>query len=140
MATSFDPIPTAESWSLSCGPVLLLAALRGSLEVIDEAGGLEVLRAKSEVQISYMDRLLDEILPDRIRSLTPRSLDERGCQFALEVIAPGADGRSVFEALEAANVECDWRHPNVIRAAPVPLYNSFVDIHRFVSILDNLLS
>lgn len=140
MATSFDPIPTAESWSLSCGPVLLLAALRGSLQVIDEAGGLEVLRAKSELQISYMDRLLDEILPGRIRSLTPRPLDERGCQFALEVIAPGVNGRSVFEALEAANVECDWRHPNVIRAAPVPLYNSFVDIHRFVSILDDLLS
>jgi kynureninase len=139
MDNEFDAIPTAESWSLSCGPVLLFAALRGSLDVITDAGGLPAMRAKSELQIHYMDRLIDEVLAGRIRSLTPRPLAERGCQFALEVIAPGAHGRAVFEALEAANVSCDWRYPNVIRAAPVPLYNSFADIHRFVSILDTLL-
>jgi len=139
MINAFDAIPTAESWSLSCGPVLLFAALRGSLDVISDAGGLPAMRAKSVLQIEYMDRLIDDVLAGRIRSLTPRPIAERGCQFALEVIAPAADGRAVFEALEAANVSCDWRYPNVIRAAPVPLYNSFADIHRFVAILDELL-
>lgn len=140
MSTTFDPIPSAESWSLSCGPVLLFAALRGSLDVIDGVGGLAAMRSKSERQILYLDHLLDEVLAGRIRSLTPRPLDQRGCQFALEVVAPGADGRAVFDELERANVACDWRYPNVIRAAPVPLYNSFGDIHRFVSILDGLLA
>ena len=117
-----------------------MAALRGSLEVFDEAGGMPALRQKSEQQIAYLDLLIAERFPGRVRNLTPPSIDERGCQFALEIIDPIHHGKEVFDRLEAAGVACDWRFPNVIRVAPVPLYNSFIDIWDFVEILDNILS
>ena len=137
MATEFDPIPTAESWQLSNATILSMAALRASLDIIDRAGGMAALRAKSEQQIQFLDRRLADTLGDRIENLTPGSLSERGCQFALRVT--GGNGRQVFEALEHARVLCDWREPDVIRAAPVPLYNSFADIDRFVDILNGIL-
>lgn len=139
MATDFDPIPTVESWQLSNAPILSMAALRASLDVIDRAGGIGALRQKSEQQISYMDAMLDAVLGERIESITPKNIAERGCQFALRVTADGVDGRAIYEQLEAADVACDWRHPAVIRVAPVPLYNSFADIHRFVNVLDGIL-
>jgi kynureninase len=138
MSTTFDAMPTAESWQLSNAPVLSMAALRASLDVFDEAGGMTALRHKSEQQIQYLDFLLRAVLRDRVVSITPRPLDERGCQFALQV-ADRFDGPAVYEELERRGVACDWRHPDVIRVAPVPLYNTFADIHRFVTILDELL-
>ncbi len=140
MATEFDPIPTVESWQLSNAPILSMAALRASLDVIDRAGGIGALRHKSEQQINYLDAMLAEVLGDRIESITPTPMEQRGCQFALRVTAPEVDGRAVYEELEAADVACDWRYPDVIRVAPVPLYNSFTDIHRFVHVLDRILS
>ncbi len=139
MSTNFDAIPTVESWQLSNPPILMMAALRASLDVIDEAGGIPAMRAKSERQIRYLDFLLDEVLGDRIEAVNPRALSQRGCQFALRVTDPDRDGKAVHTALEEAGVACDWRYPRVIRVAPVPLYNSFVDIHRFVEILDGLV-
>ena len=141
MSTSFAAIPTVESWQLSNAPVLAMAALRASLDIFDEAGGMTALRAKTELQIAFMDDLLDEVIGDRMSSLTPRRLAERGCQYALRVTKSngGRDGKTVFAALEAAGFMCDWRHPDVIRAAPVPLYNSFEDIRRFIGELDRIL-
>ncbi len=136
MATEFEPIPTVESWQLSNAPILPMAALRASLDVFDEAGGVPALRAKSVRQIEYLDRRLAQSLGDRVDNLTPRPLDQRGCQFALRMTA--GDGKRVYEALEEARVLCDWREPDVIRVAPVPLYNSFDDIDRFVDILDGI--
>ncbi len=131
MANDFDPIPTVDSWHISNGAVLTLAALRGALEVFDLAGGIEPLRAKSRLQLDLMDRMLAAEFGGRVRSITPTPFDERGCQYALEIVDPDADGRAVFEHLEAHGVGCDWRYPNVIRVAPVPLYNSFGDIAEF---------
>ena len=139
MQTVYEPIPTVESWQLSNAPILSMAALRASLEVIDQAGGIPALRQKSELQIHYFDFLLEAELGNKITNLTPAELTDRGAQFALSITMPGVDGRAVYEALGAAGVRCDWRHPNVIRVAPVPLYNTFVDIHRFVAILKGLL-
>lgn len=137
MATEFDAMPTAESWQLSNAPILAMAALRASLDIIDRAGGVRVLRVKSEQQIEFLDRRLAETLGERVINLTPKPLAERGCQFALQIAA--GDGKRVFEALEHARVLCDWREPDVIRVAPVPLYNSFDDIDRFVTILDEIV-
>jgi kynureninase len=137
MATEFDPIPTVESWQLSNAPILPMAALRASLDIIERAGGMSALRAKSEKQIEFFDRRLEETLAGRVENITPRALHERGCQYALQVVT--GEGKHVFEALEEARVLCDWREPDVIRAAPVPLYNSFADIDRFVDILDGIL-
>lgn len=133
MATEFDPIRTVESWQISNAPVLSMAALRASLDLIDQAGGMAALRRKSERQIEFLDRRLAESLGGRVESITPRPLAERGCQFSLRVTA--GDGKRVFSELREAGVFCDWREPDVIRVAPVPLYNSFGDIDRFVGIL-----
>lgn len=139
METVFEPIPTVESWQLSNAPILAMAALRASLELFDQAGGMEVLRAKSERQIRYFDHLLAAELHGRVDRITPGAMDQRGAQFALTITDPARDGRAVYERLEASGVACDWRYPNVIRVAAVPLYNSFTDIHRFVQILKGLL-
>ena len=139
MGTVFEPIPTVESWQLSNPSILALAALRASLDVFDRAGGMAPLRAKSQRQFAYLDFLLGEVIGERVESVTPAAPAERGCQCSLRVRAPGVDGRAVYEALQDAGVACDWRHPDVIRVAPVPLYNSFSDIWRFVDLLDGAL-
>ena len=133
MATEFDPIRTVESWQISNAPVLSMAALRASLDLIDQAGGMAALRRKSERQIEFLDRRLAQSLGGRVESITPRPLAERGCQFSLRIAS--GDGKRVFVELREAGVFCDWREPDVIRVAPVPLYNSFGDIDRFVGIL-----
>ncbi|MEM9564131.1 MAG: kynureninase [Actinomycetota bacterium] len=141
MATTFDPIPTVESWQLSNPPILMLAALLASLEVFTEAGGMAPLRAKTERQITYLDRLLADRVGDRIEQVNASELHRRGCQFALRLRDGDrtADGKAVHAALEGAGVACDWRYPDVIRVAPVPLYTTFEDLHRFVNILEGVL-
>jgi kynureninase len=140
MDTVFDPIPTVESWQVSNAPVLAMATLHASLDVIDKAGGITAMRAKTERQVAYMDFLLATVIGDRIENITPRAMHERGCQLALRVTDANRDGTAVHAALEAAGVACDWRYPDVIRVAAVPLYNSYLDIFRFVEILDRLLA
>ncbi len=140
METVFEPLPTVEAWQVSNAPVLSMAAVRASLDVFDDAGGMSALRSKSELQIAYLDFLLEMLLAGRIENITPGDLSERGCQFALRVTAPGIDGKKIYDGLEAAGVSCDWRYPDVIRVAPVPLYNSYLDIYRFTEILASLLS
>lgn len=135
MKNEFIPIPTAEAWQISNGSIFAMAPLVGSLALFDEAGGMEPIRAKSEQMSAYMDYLLDSRLAGKVESITPRDPDQRGCQLSLKVVANGIDGQAVFERLQGADVECDWRYPNVIRVAPAPLFNSFEDIHRFVEIL-----
>lgn len=137
MATTFEPVHSVDSWQVSNGAILSLAALRASLDVVTMAGGISAMRAKSELQVAYLDRLLNERLGERVVNITPSPMSERGCQFALRIAA--GDGRRVFEALEHARVFCDWREPDVIRVAPVPLYNSFADLDRFVDILDEIV-
>ncbi len=138
MSTTFDAIPTVESWQLSNAPILPMAALRASLDIFDRAGGMPALRTKSVQQIEFFDRRLAETLGGRVENITPLNLAERGCQYALRVVS--GDGKRVFEELEKARVLCDWREPDVIRVAPVPLYNSFDDIDSFVDILDGIVS
>lgn len=140
METVFEPIPTVESWQLSNAPILSMAALRASLDLFERAGGMGPLRAKSEQQLAYLDHLLAEVIGGRVESITPRALGDRGCQYALRITTPGIDGREIHRALERADVACDWRHPDVIRVAPVPLYNTFADIHRFITIFDRVLT
>ncbi|MFQ5556765.1 MAG: kynureninase, partial [Acidimicrobiales bacterium] len=114
MLTEFDPIPTVEAWQLSNPPILAMAALRASLEIFDEVGGMAAVRAKALDQVTYLDYLLDELFADEVECITPRAPDARGGQLSLRLRNP-IDGRAVFRALEADDVACDWRHPDVIR-------------------------
>ena len=137
MVTRFVPIPTVESWQLSNAPVLPMAALRASLDVIERAGGMGALRAKAERQIGFLNQRLAGTLAGRVENVTPKALAERGCQHALRVVA--GDGQRVFRALQEERVYGDWREPDVIRVAPVPLYNSFADIDRLIDVLDRIV-
>jgi len=140
MENNFKPIPTAEGWQLSNPPVLSLAAIRGSLDTIKIAGGISELRKKSLKLSQYMMDLIALELKDSIRVITPTNDHERGCQLSLMVTVEGLDGKAMFNALEANGVTTDWREPNVIRVAPVPLYNSYQDVFHFVRILKECLA
>lgn len=139
MENHFQAIPTAEGWQLSNPPVLSLGAIRGSLETIEIAGGIKALRAKSLKLSQYMMSLIELELGKNIRIITPRAEHERGCQLSLMITIEGLDGKVMFNALEENGVTTDWREPNVIRVAPVPLYNSFEDVYHFVRILKECL-
>lgn len=139
MENTFKPIATAEGWQLSNPPVLSLAAVRGSFDTIKLAGGITALRKKSLQLTNYMIALLKEELAEQIRIITPMNPNERGCQLSLMVNIPGLNGKAMFNALEKNGVTTDWREPNVIRVAPVPLYNSFQDVFHFVRILKGCL-
>ena len=135
MENTFKPIASAEGWQLSNPPVLSLAAVRGSFDTIKLAGGMSVLRKKSLKLTQYLLDLIQHELGDKIRVITPVEPSERGCQLSLMVNVDGLDGKAMYNALEENGVTTDWREPNVIRVAPVPLYNNFQDIYHFVRIL-----
>ncbi|WP_448213326.1 kynureninase [Colwellia sp. MEBiC06753] len=139
MANEFHPIPTAEGWQLSNPPVLSLAAVRGAYETVILAGGMAKLRAKSIQLSQYLRALLAIELGDKVRVITPEAQEQSGCQLSIMVNVDGIDGKSLFNTIESKGVTTDWREPNVIRVAPVPLYNSFEDCYHFVRILKDSL-
>ncbi|MDN5212741.1 kynureninase [Fulvivirgaceae bacterium BMA12] len=135
MRNDFDPLPGAEGWQLSNPPILSLAAILASLDIFEEVG-MESLSEKSVKLTGYLEHLMNQIHDDRIRIITPANPVERGCQLSIQV---ATEGRSLFEGISRDGVIADWREPDVIRVAPVPLYNSFEDVFDFVSILKNRL-
>ncbi len=128
----FIPVPSADAWQISNPPILAMAPLRTSLALFDEAGGIAALRAKSERLTGYFQFLLDRISSELFTVITPRQNNERGCQLSILVHERPAE---LFQKLEAAGVKCDFREPNVIRAAPTPLYNTFHEVWRCGQIL-----
>lgn len=129
----FNPVATADAWQLSNPPILSMAPVLASLRVFDEAG-MAALRSKSEALTGYLQFLLDRA-SSAVEVITPRDPTARGCQ--LSILVRNLPKRR-FKALQTAGVVCDFREPNVIRAAPVPLYNSFQDVWRFFRILSSL--
>lgn len=127
MHDTFTPQSGAPGWQLSNAPVLPMAALRASLELFDRAG-MGALRAKAIDQTAFLLDLIDEIPGDRLSVITPREPSARGGQISL---LTSFDGRALFDALQANNVVCDFRRPNVIRVATAPLYNSYEDLWHF---------
>jgi len=138
MEPDFVPIAGAEGWQLSNPPVLGMAALLASLEIF-MAADMGRLREKSLALTGLLERRLDDTLAGRVEILTPREPGRRGCQLSLRLRDGAAAGREVHARLGAAGVVCDWREPDVIRVAPVPLYNAYADIERFVAALAGAL-
>lgn len=136
MGPDFKPLAGAEGWQLSNPPIFQLAALRASLEIFDEAT-MPALRAKSVKLTGYLETLLRQIDTDRIEIITPDDSEQRGCQLSIRVV--NAD-KSLFDAVSERGVIADWREPDVVRVAPVPLYNSFADVQRFSTILHECLA
>lgn len=137
MEDRFDPAPGAEAWQLSNAPVLNMAAHLASLEIFSEAG-MPALRAKSVLLTGFLEkglrRLAEADFPVRFTLLTPHEPERRGCQLSL-AFENEAEGHRLFERLLARHVVVDWRRPNVMRLAPVPLYNTFTDVAETLGIL-----
>ncbi len=136
MKKGFIPMQGAAGWQLSNAQIFSFAAHKASLDIFQEAG-MTALRQKSEKLTGYLEFLLNDFNGERdiFTIITPSNPEERGCQLSLVF---HHKGRTAFEALTARGVICDWREPNVIRVAPVPLYNSFEDVWQFVAILRNI--
>ena len=136
MEPQFDPIQGADGWQISNLPVLSLAPYLASVELFAEIG-MDALIAKRNTITAYLEFVLREIdreVHGNFEIITPSNPSERGCQ--LSVFLHG-EGRSLFDYLMKNGVIIDWREPNVIRLAPVPMYTSFEDIYRFGQILKN---
>lgn len=135
MDDQFIPMRGAEGWQLSNPPIFQLASLRASLEIFADAG-MKALREKSVKLTDYLEFLLGEIKDERIEVITPADSQERGCQLSIRV---RNSDKNLFKAISARGVIADWREPDVIRVAPVPLYNTFTDVWKFAQVLKSSL-
>jgi kynureninase len=129
MHPSFVPTYGAESWQLSNAPVFSMAAHKASLDIFREAG-MKRVSAKRDLLTGFAERVILDAIGNRsdIRIITPSNILRRGAQLSLELDTKGND---VYNALIDAGLVVDWRNPNVIRIAPVPLYNTFGDVAVF---------
>ena len=130
----FIPVASADAWQISNPPILSMAPLRASLGIFENAGGMELIRAKSLQLTSYLHFLLTERTSSDFSIITPESDNEHGSQLSILV---HENARRVFQQLEVAGVRCDFREPNVIRVAPAPLYNTFHEVWRFAQLLSH---
>ena len=128
MPDTFEAINSSEAWQLSNPPILSLAAVKSSLSIFDEVG-MDALIKKSNILTSYLVFLLEQIDSNKINIITPK---ERGCQISIQV---KESNKELFTTITNKGVMADWREPDVIRIAPVPLYNSFTDVFNFYNIL-----
>lgn len=146
MEKGFNPIPTAEGWQLSNAPIFSMAAHKASLAIFEEVG-MEKLIAKSKLLKAYTEFVIADVnlqlgaQKGTLEIITPFN-DQPGDYFGsgcqVSIVAHGY-GKKLFEDLIANSVIADWREPNVIRIAPVPLYNSFEDIYRFGEVLLSIM-
>lgn len=135
MKKGFKPMKGAQGWQLSNAQVFPMAIHRASLEIFAEAG-MESLCAKSEKLTGYLEFILDGLTKSGKHTftiITPRTPQDRGCQLSVLV---KDNGKQLFDFLTENGVIADWREPNVIRMAPVPMYNSFSDIYRLGQIME----
>ena len=138
MPSQFDPLPGAEGWQLSNPPILATAPLIASLALFEQAG-LPGLRAKSAQLTGYLDLLLRAKAAENVTVLTPTEASDRGCQLSLRLRRSADAARLVHAELTDLGFICDWREPDVIRVAPVPLYNTFTEVWEFADALSSLL-
>ncbi len=131
----FVPVSGVAGWQVSNPPILAMAPLRASLALFEKAG-LPALRAKSERLTGYLEFLAARIAKGQVAQLTPRDPAARGCQLSL--LIPGK-AKPVVQALRARGIVTDYREADVIRVVPVPLYNTFHEVWRFASVLEELL-
>lgn len=136
MRDEFDQLPGAEGWQLSNPPILSMAAIRASLDMFAEVG-MEKLTEKSKHLTGYFEFLINDLNNKDIKVITPSNPNERGCQLSIQV--KNAD-KTLHHQLTKAGIISDWREPDVIRCAPVPLYNSYEDVYKLVEKLKEVLT
>ncbi len=134
MGSYFDGIKTAEGWQLSNAPIFGMTPLKASMEIFDQLG-MPAIRSKGIKISSFLIYLIEKNIPE-VSIITPKNFQKRGCQLSLTV----KDGKRIFTRVSEQGVVCDWREPNVIRVAPHPLYNSYLEVYDFVKILKNAIN
>jgi kynureninase len=137
MPAQFEAAAGVAGWQISNPPILAAAPLIASLAIFTEAS-LPRLRAKSVALTDFLDELIRPLAP-ALHILTPADSARRGCQLSLRIGGSPGRGKQVFAALSARGMVCDWRAPDIIRVAPVPLYNRFEDVWRFAQALAQVL-
>jgi kynureninase len=141
MTSGFVPATGAEGWQISTSPILLMTVHKAALDIFEEAGGLDKLREKSLSLTGYLEYLIGQINQKHgeevFKIITPKQPEWRGCQLS---IICKRDGKKIFDYLTKKGVIGDWREPDVIRLAPVPLYNTFKDVYNAAKYLDESLS
>lgn len=135
MAPTFDPEPGAAGWIVSTTPTLAVAPLGPSLAILEEAG-MDRLRAKSVRLTGYLEGLLDGLSSGPVEIITPRDPAARGAQLSLRF--PDR-ARAILSDLAARGVIADFREPDIIRVAPVPMYTRFEEVRRFAAHLEEVL-
>jgi len=136
MRDAFEPIPTTEAWQLSNPPIMAMAAVWASLKMFDEVG-MDKLRKKAIKLTGYLEYLVNSLGDDVVQIITPSDPGKRGSQLSIQVKNATKD---LFNKITERGVIADWREPDVIRVAPVPMYNSFEDVFNFYSILKSSMA
>jgi kynureninase len=139
MPDAFVPLSGVEGWQISNPPILSMAPLISSLDIFHRAG-LSRIHDKSRALTGFLGEQLAAQLGEKVRLLTPADSDARGSQLSLVIEAARKPIENVREQLAARDVICDWREPNVLRVAPIALYNSYQDVSTFVEALREVLS
>ncbi len=135
MRDAFDPTPGIEAWQLSNPPIFSMVAVWSSLKLFD-AAGMDNLRKKAISLTGYLEYLVNSLGNEIINIITPSDPHQRGSQLSIQV--KKAD-KKLFNQITDKGVIADWREPDVIRVAPVAMYNSYEDVYRFYTILKNAL-
>jgi kynureninase len=136
MDKEFVPIHSAEAWQMSNAPVFSMAAHKASLDIFMEVDfdQLQIKRKSLNAFLRAGLAALPEVMKKRFTIITPENPNEHGCQVSLLF---SEQGKAIFDFLSSKGIVADWREPNVIRVAPVPLYNSFDDVARLLTALAN---
>jgi kynureninase len=137
MPEKFIPRKGADGWQLSNAPVFSMAALRASMDLFEKAG-MDKLISKSKNLTGYLEFIIHQVNEkcknlNIIKIITPA---DRGCQLSLVI---EKNGKELHQYISNHGVISDWRHPDVIRVAPVPMYNSFEDVYRFGILLEQAI-
>lgn len=135
MQPPFDPIATAEGWQQSNAGIISKAMIRASMDIFKQAGWLSPIREKSELLTAFLETMLIKVFGNQIDIITPRDINQRGAQLSLQIKGSSSETKAIYNKLTEHGVTIDWREPGVVRAAPAPLYNSFMDVYHFCKIL-----
>ncbi|MDP8985248.1 MAG: kynureninase [Pseudomonadota bacterium] len=134
MLPQFTPIAGAAGWQVSNPPILSTAPLLASLDIFKRAD-MRRLREKSLALTGFLERLVEGLLPGQVEVVTPKATEERGCQMSLRIARPAPEAKHCHRRLSAAGIIGDWREPDILRLAPVPLYSSYGDVFAAVDAL-----
>lgn len=139
MGPQFEAIPTIEAWQLSNPPIWQLASLRASMELFDQAG-MKNLRERGDRLTEFFENTLKSELGDDVKVVTPEK-SQRGSMLCLQFKKLNSDSAKIWmKSLHAKDITVDFREPNIIRATPVPLYNSFSDIAQLANALKQVIA